>query len=186
MTKVDPFDEDFVYDSTHQNKDGFLKLPVGRYLAELRSWSAYKNENENIVHQLVFEITAGEFEGEEVRHWQTLLTGKGHDESALRDSIGYFNQMVRNMGLLRDPEDRNSEGKLLFKLDYGPTDGSSSVDVLGVEIPATGETREVLGTECVLVLDHDEDRDSHQVNRIESADDFVPGEAADDGIDWPT
>ena len=182
MPKQDPFDSDFFFDMSNQTEEGYLRLPVGKYKAKVVGWDVRKKDNGDISHWIDFEITEGDFEGEMVRDFETIKKDK------VRTSMQYFTQTIRNLNLVRDPEDRNAEGKLGFTLEYGPPKDNGARDVVGVKV--NNEVREVLGREGILVIGHYEDnagKKQHSVNGVEHIEEFDPDESFDnDDIDWPT
>ena len=127
-------------DFTDTTAEGFVVVAPGRYKAETLGWQRREKENGNIVHDIDFIITEGEFEGETVRHFQTIMPDRPSSKRRLRRVLDVLRLVTE--------EDRDSEGRLNAKINYGE---KTEWDAFPVEsIVVNGKEKSIIGIPVVL------------------------------------
>lgn len=141
-------------DVPEQGTGDFPLIDPGEYQARLTSWSAYQKEENKIVHWIDFQIVGGKFDEKSKRYFHTIKTDD-------KDSRDFFVRLLRDLGLIKDPEDRLEDNSLPFRVVYGPPQNNGHQDVLAVEVKNNdGEPvqRNTLNRMATIVIEHEEDK----------------------------
>lgn len=138
MTNLKDFQ---TFDFTNTDEAGFIVLDEGVYEAKVKEiFGRVKEETGNFVMDVDFEITKGKYEGETVRHFQSITGEK---------SYPFMLQMLSNMGLIRDG-DRGQNNELQVKLDFGQEDDRGRTEIPAIEV--NGQKRQVKGAKVVITV----------------------------------
>lgn len=163
-------------DFTETTADGFVVVPPGRYKADSSAWQRRVKDNGNIVHDIDFTVTEGEFKGERLRYFQTIVPD---DQSSIRR----FRRILDILGLVTEA-DRNEEGELKAKFDYGEETDWGALPVQSIAV--NDVEKSIIGIPVILEVSNrasqnDPRQKVHWVDRVQF--DSSLGEEDDTDLD---
>lgn len=153
--------KDLTFDFTNYNEDGFLQIPAGRYDVVTQPWKYRTSESGNPVFHIDVEFTGGQFKGETMRYFHTIMPEEW--------SKGAFLRMLKEIGVVKQDDHKKGEKLTVIPL-LGETDEREFTEVTHIEV--NGDKRTVDGRKAVAVIVPGKDKQGNantMIQRLEKA-----------------